>query len=555
MFKKLKKSDVEITEALNEAEENTTEAVEKKKKPKKVKLIKNQALFKRGGFAVGITACFLAGLILFNWLIAVLSDRFNLEYDMTTQKINTMSEENIDYIKGIEKDVTVTVCASEDDYVGGYMAYYAQYLHNATGENAADYYKQTINIVKKYADYNKKIKVNFIDPQSTDFTAISTKYSTDNLSYGDIVVSAIVKNDKGEETERHKTIGFDDIYTLSDESGYAAMGYGSYTVSGNNIETALTSAVAYVASGVSKKVAFLSGHSPYDYTASYTEILKNNNYEVNVISDKMITEISSDYDAVAIIAPNTDFIGSELNVISEFLDNNGQLGKGLIFFADASNPALPNLYDFIAQWGIKIEEGILFESNEQNFVSGDPTTMGVYPAEDDLTSDMTYCITGYNVPVTEIEPAETSITVTPLFKTLESVVKAPVGVEATWNGYTDNDKGTFYSVVQAEKTDYNDDNQEISSFVMVFSSVQFINSQWAEYAQLSNKNIALSATERAAGIEDMGISFISKTITNESFAQSVTAAGSRAVMIIFMIILPIVMLTLGIIIFIRRKNA
>ena len=43
-----------------------------KKAPKKPKLIKNQALLKRGGYAMGITAAVLVGLIVCNVLVTVL---------------------------------------------------------------------------------------------------------------------------------------------------------------------------------------------------------------------------------------------------------------------------------------------------------------------------------------------------------------------------------------------------------------------------------------------------------------------------------------------------
>ena len=46
-----------------------------------------------------------------------------------------------------------------------------------------------------------------------------------------------------------------------------------------------------------------------------------------------------------------------------------------------------------------------------------------------------------------------------------------------------------------------------------------------------------------------------KTITNSSFADKVTIAGDRAIYIIFMILLPLATLAIGIIVFIRRKNA
>ena len=60
----------------------------KAKKPKKAKKIKNQALLRRGGFSVAITAAVLVGIILINVLVSALSSRFVLEFDMTAQKEN-----------------------------------------------------------------------------------------------------------------------------------------------------------------------------------------------------------------------------------------------------------------------------------------------------------------------------------------------------------------------------------------------------------------------------------------------------------------------------------
>ena len=57
------------------------------------------------------------------------------------------------------------------------------------------------------------------------------------------------------------------------------------------------------------------------------------------------------------------------------------------------------------------------------------------------------------------------------------------------------------------------------------------------------------------GAEDTGISFVSKTITNESFADSVSETSARIVRIIFMGLLLVACIAAGIYIFIRRKNA
>ena len=519
------------------------------KAPKKPKLIKNQALLKRGGYAVGITAAVLAGLIVFNVLIAVLAERVNLEFDMSLTEQNSMSEENIEFVKGLDKEVTVTMCAKADDYVGEYMNYYAQQY--GVSESYTDYYKQTINLIEKYNDYNKKIKVDYVDTQSTEFTQISTKYAKEKINYGDIIVTC---NDGG--NERYKIIGYQDIYVLSEDDTYAAYGYSMTTVTGNNIETALTSAIAYVTSNKSKKAAFITGHSKNDYTESYIELLETNNYEIDVISDTIVNKISDEYDALFIVAPTTDFIDTELDAIAKFLDNDGKYEKGLVFFADAGAPYLPNLYEYLEEWGISVGEGILFETNSNNHMPDEPTTLGSYVSnEDKINNGISACITGYNVPIKALFEEEGIYKVTSLISTPESVVAAPVGTPNNWNGAGDYQKASYATVMQSERMTYDNDNDEINNYVLVFSSIEFIYSQYAEMAQISNKNIAFAAAERAVGAEDTGISFVSKTIENENFSDAVTESSSNLINIIFMIVLPLGLLATSIYVYIRRKNS
>ena len=544
--------EVEVEEA---TENQVTEAPKKEKKaktkkaPKKPKLIKNQALLKRGGYAMGITAAVLAGLIVFNVLIAVLAQRVNLEFDMSLTAQNSMSEENIDFVKNLDKEVTVTVCAKAEDYVGEYMNYYAQQY--GVTETYTDYYKQTITLLDKYRDYNKKIKIDYIDTQSSEFTQITTKYSNQTINYGDIIVTC---NDGG--NERYKIIGYKYIYVLSEDDTYAAYGVTTSTVSANNIETALTSAISYVTSSKTKKVAFITGHSKADYSESYRNLLKTNNYEIELISDTLITNISDEFDALFIVAPTTDFIDTELDAIAKFLDNDGKYEKGLVFFADAGAPYLPNLYEYLEEWGIGVGEGILFETNANNHMPNEPTTLGSYPvSEDKINNGISACITGYNVPIKALFEEEGTYKVTSLIETPESVVAAPVGTANNWNGADNYTKAAYSTVMQSERMTYDKDNVEINNYVFAFSSTEFIYSDYAEMAQISNKNIALAAAERAVGAEDTGISFVSKTIENESFSDSVTQSSSSLITIIFMIALPVGLLATSIYVYIRRKNS
>lgn len=543
--------EVETEETVEAVEEAKPKKAKKEKKAKapKAKRIKNQAFLKKGSYSLAITAAVVAGAIILNVLTNALASRFVLEFDMSVNKDNSISEENIDYIKSIDNEVTVTVCADETSY-SSYMGYYAQ-QYNVSDDAAAKYYDQTVTLIKKYGDYNKNIKVNFVDTQSTEFTEISSKYSTKNLTYGDIIVTS------GEgEDEKSKIVGYKDIYNLYEDTTYASYGMSYYTVSGNNIETALTSAIAYVSSDKIKKAAILTGHSTNDYTADYQTLLKDNNYETTVISDSIVNDISDEFDLVVIPAPTIDFIGSELDAVSEFLDNDGKLNKGLIFFADINAPYLTNLYDFLEQWGIVVEDGILFETNENNHMPDDPTTIGSYPASDDeLLSGISTCITGLNVPLYAAFENQDSISVASLTETPESPVAAPKGTASDWTGADDYEKKAYSTAIMASKLDYDDDNNAITSYVTAFSSSDFLQSEYNEYSSVSNKNLVLAVTEKLAGADNTGISFVSKYIEEESFADKVTETSANVVRLIFMIILPIACIALGVYIYIKRRNA
>jgi len=543
-------ADFDVVETVNENKKSKNLNIFKNlKKSKKVKLIRNQAFLKRGSYSLAITAAVIICVIIFNILFSALAKRVNLEFDMSAEKVNSISQENIDFIKGIEKTINITVCADAESYVGGYMDYYAQ-QYNVTGE-ATEYYKQTIKLINKYNDYNSNINVKFVDTQSTQFANIVSKYPNTSLSYGDILVSCMQNG-----TERFKKIGFTDIYEITEDDTYAAYGYTTSLVSGNNIETALTSAIAYVSSTEDKKIAVLTGHSTNNYTDDYIKVLEQNNYSVDVISDSLITSIPNKYDAVVIAAPSKDFLGEEIVALTSFLKNGEQLDKGLIYFADASAPYLPNFSDFLTQWGITVEEGVLFETDENHHIPDEKTTIGSYPTKaDNITSDINYCITGYNVPLSVAFEQKHDITVTPLMSTSEGTVAAPLGVTSEWTGFDKYTPKSYPTVIQSESFSYNDDNEEIRSYVMAFSSVEFIFSQYSEYANVSNKDISFAVSERAANAQNTGISFLTKTITTESFADKVTESNVKLFRIIFVIILPIVIIAAGIYIYIKRRNA
>ncbi len=520
----------------------------------KGKNLKNEALFKRGGYSLAITAVVLAGLIVFNWLVGVLGDRFHLEFDMTANKKNSISAENIEYIKSIDNDIKITIIGSEENY-SNYVSYYAQNLYGVTisSNSELEYFEQTKTLISKYKEYNDKISIEYIDPQSTQYTAITTAYPSYEFVYGDMIVECSFDGN-----ERTKILTFYDLYALSEDSSSSYYGYSSYTLASNKTEQALTGAIAYVTSTDTKKVAVISGHSSSAYIEAYKSILTANNYDITEISDNIVSEISSDYDAIIISAPNIDFLGSELDVISEFLDNDGKLGKGLVFFADATSPYLTNLYGFLEEWGISVGEGIVYETYSGNHIPDTPTAMGIYLTElenDDITTNMSYAIADYNVPMNICETATTTRTATALMQTPETTVVAPIGFASDWADYTEDDMKAFDCVIQSVETGRDSENNQITSYVMAFSGLDFIQSTYASDSNLCNQDIVMAVSDRATHVGDTPITFTSKVIENENFTADVTDSGCKIVSTVFMFIIPVLVAVIGIVIFVRRRNA
>ncbi len=543
---------IEINAEDSEDVEDVAEKISKgtkSKKPKKEKKIRNQALLKKGSYSVGITALVIAGIIVINVLFGALANRFVLDYDFSTEKKNSITKENIEYLKKIDDKVDVIVCASEDDY-SNYMSYFAQ-QYSVTSSDT-DYYDQTLTLVKKYADYNKNINLKFVDYYSSEFSEITSTYGS-NIAYGDIIVSA-TKN----KNLRSKTVGFTDIYELTEDSTYAAYyGQSVYTVGGNNIENALTGAISYVISDKTVKVAFLSGHSTYDTTQSqYRELLKSNNYEIVDVDDKLIKSIPDDCASVVIPAPETDFLPEELEVLSSFLDNDSKLGKGIIVFANENAPMLSNFYDFLDDWGITVEDGIVFETNDQNHLTDNPYALGSYVTEDaeNLEANQV-CVTSQNVPLSASFETRGSITVKSLVATPETTVIAPKGSDNDFAGADSLEQKSYSTAIMSQKNDYDDDNNEIVSYVTVLSSTDFLSSDYNNYDSFYNKDMLLAISDTASGVDTRDITFVTKSITDESFLDSVTESSSNAITLIFMILLPLAVIVIGIVVFIKRRNA
>ena len=522
--------------------------------------VKNRVARSRFMYSTAIIAVILVVIIALNALFSVVGDRLHLSWDLSASQSFSISEANINYIKSVDAEVNITVCATEEDYTGDYLIEYAAYYYSAE-DTTGKYFSQTVQLIKKYAEYNDNISVRFVDVQSNEFTAIQQAYPNTSFSYGDIIVEGIFKNSEGKTVNRHKTITFGEIYELSDESGMAEYGYGSYTISANNIETMLSSAIFYATSEDTVKAAYFTSHSESAFlTQNYIPSLKLNNYECTPIDDVVITEssIPEDTDVLLLSCVTADFTTDELEVIETFLLNGKERGKGLVYFASTSSPKLPNFNAFLEEWGISVGQGVLYETTAA-YTSQVQTNMIVVSDGTDFTKEVNTkqggYIAGNIVPIERPFEQYGTRKTERLMSTSDTVVIAPVGINAeSWKPDDSYTKAVREVAVISYDTSYETDSTGVSSYIIAFGTTDFIYSDLISNANILNLDMAVCAANIASGNSDTPISFSSKSIDNVSFADKVTVSSVATMRFVFIILVPVAILAACAVVYLRRRS-
>ncbi len=517
--------------------------------------IKNRFLFKRGGYAVLAIAIVLTGAILVNVLMSFLAKRVDLEYDLTSDKKHSISEENAEYIKSVDKEINIYVmAASASEYYGGYMNYYANQMGYT--DSTGDYYEQTTKFLEKYADLNKNIKVTYMDPYGTQMAEISTKYP-ESFMYGDILVTCSFTTSSGATLDNYRNLTLTDIYTAEDTSGMASMGYDYYYINGSRLETSLTSAVASVISEETKKVAFLASHSKAGTFDYFKGVLELNNFKVDEITGDILKEIPQEYDAAVIVAPVKDFTKEELSALSVFLEGNGKLSKTLLFYGDTGYQRLPNLYNFLGEWGIAVENGIVFETNDGYYMDKNHATYMSFGQSNAPFTIANAFLSGYNVPMYENGENYGGRTTQTIIGTNGTSVIVPVSADPSVAPSKDLEKRKLSNAIISTEEDFdNDTDKSIFSRVIAFSSIDFISQEYIErYAStVDYKLTALNALRYGTGMSEKTITFENKTIDATSELYVTSSASVKAVRIIFVGVLPLLVLAAAFAIFFIRRN-
>lgn len=474
--------------------------------------------FKFGSLATVITAVFVAAVILINVVIGLLLERFPVSIDLTSDNRFELTQDSINFLSGLDQDVKITVLAEESEF-----------------ESAGTYWKQVYEIIKDYAQHSGRVSVEFKSISKNP--GLANEYPSEDLAEGDLLITT---------DKRYKKVDNGSLLSVSTTS------YGSYTYS-SQAEQQITSALMYVTESNITKVALLSGFGSAANVDGLQEILTSNVYDVATVN--MLTEeISSDYQAVILPQPAEDLTAEQVEKLSAFLDNDGAFGKTLLFIGNGTAPGTV-LKNFLADWGIEMQSGYAFETNQSNMYS---TTygglvFGATVADDELKSALNNAdlpvIVASATPITALFESKDNRETSVLLKSSDTTIFVPYGADESFD-FNAQDQTSMNLVVEGKKL-RSLNNEMVSSNVIAFGSAQMMTSNMLNYGGYGNGDFVITAVNAATG-KDSVVKILPIDLSYDTITISQTQVVTYA--IIFIGVLPLIVLAVGIVIFVRRRH-
>ena len=519
----------------NNDEENLLVA-ETEKKSKKILTNKKDgtsvAEFKKrlkyGSLSMAFTVIVVAVLIVCNILVEVIAAKIpQTSIDTTDKQYFELSQESKDYLKTLE-DYEIEITFIGDKYE----------LLSAT------HYNKIINLAENYVHYTPHLKVNFVDTDKDP--TFSTKYDVVDLAKGDVIVSC--------GNRFRQLIESDFIYTKKDEDDGSTIyddGSDETQVSDYSLtaEYALSTAIMVVTASDNPQAVYITGHGE-QMPEKLTSLLENNGYGVEEHTN-LLNDIKEDAKLAIIAAPSKDYTEEELKKLDAFLYNEGKYGKNIMYIADYTQPKLPNIEAFLADWGFIVEEGVVYESDDSLALAGNPQLTPLRFIDTSITLNAALKeVTAYGYygrPTKIADVLDVSMENSIILQHTESSKVGTANDEGFKKG--EGDSFPYACLSRTTISKYSENIDILQSSVLYVNSLGYFHNDLFS-ASYANADIAIAAIDSTLG-RDNELLLPSKSLT--SAALGITYDAANVVGVIVAVVIPVLLLIVCLVICIRRR--
>lgn len=478
---------------------------------------------KYGSLSALFTAICIVLVVLINVVITMLGERFSVQADLTDAGLYSIENSSAEYLSKLDDDIVITVTNTESSFANGYQYYY-----------------QTNEILKKIANCNDRITLNYVDVIANPGFQANYK---ETLSQDQIVVES-------KSTKRVKVLTQEEYLSITYNQQYLQFGYKQIEKVEANCEQATVSAIMYVSDKDPKKVAVLTGFG--ETTNEVVKaLLEANSYIVESLDISLADKVSDEYDFIFSFGPTTDYSIDVVNKIDKWLDNNGKFGKNFIYVASPKLGSSPNIDGLLEDWGLKIEKGLLYQTNS-NYAYETKRTYQMLKLEESEFDEMPNSAYIYGDSLSAVVPkweAYGNMETQVLLSTYDGAVIKPQNAGDNWQPGDDVEKKSYAAAVQSVKTRFENGNEPVSSRIIALGGMELLNTSFLTSAQTNNAQFIMNVFNVSCNKEE-GITLTPKSYKATTY--EITEAQKNTLVVIFVVILPLTLIVAGIVIWARR---
>ena len=439
------------------------------------------------------------------------------QIDVTENKIYSLTDDSKKMLKNINKEVKI---------------YLWEYVEDSS----------VVDLIKQYCHENNNIKYEILTEENN-----KEKVEKFGLEAGyQIVVVEVGENE-----------------TILD--GYSNFVTYDYTT-GQEIdltEQAISNAILNLIVDEKPKIYILSGHGEYttQELALLTTYLSNEAYEYESLNLLTVNKIPEDCDNLLIMSPTSDLLQNEVNIITEYINKGGNLI--LTRDTEEAGKQYPNFQKILDLYGVSIENGYVYETNQNLTVAGYPVIiMPTISAYNDITksiySDGGFLVLPYAQKIKTVDD-ETATSLGVEFETIVNSSESAyyvTDVSASADKAIQNaEKGSVDIAVIATKTITDESEESKKSKLLVIGNGRFITDYTITSSSYplsylgNNRDLILNGIARLTGRD--GALTIRKQMNSSTYTP--TEVQDKIVRLVIFGI-PLLIIITGIVVWQKRKK-
>lgn len=462
--------------------------------------------FRAGGYSTMAAVIVIIIAVVVNMMVSTLPST-TTQLDFTTQSLYSLSDQTKRIAASLDQDITLYIVCNQGN------------------EDAA-----VERLLDRYAALSPHIKVQSVDPtlQPTFLDRYELELST--LYENSVLV------DGG---EKYRLVGYNEIFVTEYDMDYYSYNY--TTTTSFDGENALTNAIHYVSSEELPIAYTLTGHGEAELSESVAEMLAHDNIETESLSLLSAEAVPEDASAVIINGPTSDLSEDEADMLITYLKNGGNVAL-LTGYMEQND--MPQIRRVAASMGLAAETGLIVEGDKQRHVNRYPyyllPELQSHEVTDALLSGRYYVLTPLAQPI--VETGDSDATVTWLLTTSQSAYTKAEGLQAESIAQEDGDTtGSFHVGAIAEN----------KGKLFWVSSDALLETSIDRVVSGANSNFFLNVLNWMSGQEE-SISIRAKSLDAEGLTITQGASSFWSMMMIGVI--PMCLIGIGIVVWIRRKR-